>query len=359
MFLPKKPHLGQLRAPARSFLMCALALLAGVVADAAGHAWTFPGFWAQLLPRAYYVGIVLSAISFGQSGGLIAGSLAGISHVALMSFGHKQPLPAIEELASFVLVGLLVGFVSKRGQTNKNVRIDDQQPEPTDNRQPVSARPSSDRFSTLQITPDLVHQLRTPLASIGGAGFVLEDETLSAEKRQEFVAIILKECQRLDHLVGLLDFTSPESAYQNEDVSSILDEVIRLAGSRADSREHPLRKEAAPGLPRLICDRELVRQAVADLTVNAMLATPAGREIVLAAHSSNNQVFIDVIDQRLGVGEESLDSIFDRSSPNEHWRTQVATARRVALQHGGTISVRRHDRGVTTSMVLPAAVRPT
>jgi signal transduction histidine kinase len=185
----------------------------------------------------------------------------------------------------------------------------------------------------------------------------LEDETLSAEKRQEFVAIILRECQRLDHLVGLLDFTSPESAYQNEDVSSILDEVIRLAGSRADSREHPLRKEAAPGLPRLICDRELVRQAVADLTVNAMLATPAGREIVLAAHSSNNQVFIDVIDQRLGVGEESLDSIFDHS--NEHWRTHLATARRVALQHGGAISVRRHDRGVTTSMVLPAAVRTT
>jgi signal transduction histidine kinase len=350
--------MGQFTAPTRTFLLCALTLVAGVAADAAGHVWIFSGLWAELLPRAYYVGIVLTAIRFGQSGGLIAGSLAGICHAVLMSFGHTQPISAIEELAAFVLVGLLVGFVTKSSESRKDDGTEAKQPEPTGIGQPISARRSNDKFSSMQITPDLVHQLRTPLASIGGAGFVLEDETLSPEKRQEFVAIILRECQRLDHLVGLLDFTSPESGYHNEDVSTILDEVIRLAGSRADSRKHPLRKEAAPGLPKLVCDRELIRQAVVDLTVNAMLATPAGREIVLAAHSSNDQVFIDVVDQRLGAGEESLDSIFDRSSSNEHWRTHLATARQVAMQHGGAITVRRHNRGITTSMVLPAPVNP-
>ena len=205
-------------------------------------------------------------------------------------------------------------------------------------------------------TPTLIHELRTPLASIEGAGFVLEDATLPEEKRQEFVAIILKECQRLDLLVGLIDASHPHFENDELDVSSLLDEVIRVAGSRADAASHPLRKAPMPEFPHLVCNSELIRQVIINLTINAMHATPPGREIVLSAHSSDNQVFIEVIDQRLGVGEESLDSMLDRSSPNEHWRIQLATARQVAVQHGGAVKVKRNDnKGITTSIVLPGS----
>jgi signal transduction histidine kinase len=85
-----------------------------------------------------------------------------------------------------------------------------------------------------------------------------------------------------------------------------------------------------------------------------MQATPPGGEIVLSAHSIDNQVSIEVIDQRLGAGEESLDSMLDHSSPNEQWRIQLATARQVAVQHGGAVRVKRNDNeGITTSIVLP------
>jgi len=340
----KNPHVGRFTMATRAFQLCALALLAGLLADVAGSVWApWFGSWAYLLPNVYYIGIVFAAITFGQRGGLIAGALAAISHAILMVFGMSEPALGWGELGGFISVGFLAGFI---GQRRRKLLL----PDFTDAR-------ARDHVTPLgQVTPTLVHELRTPLASIEGAGFVLEDSTLPEEKRQEFVGIILKECQRLDRLVGLLDVTHPHLEYRDMDVSSLLEDVIQAAAARADAVAHPLRKAALPDFPPLSCDREQLRQVITNLTVNAMQATPPGQEIVLSAHSSNNQVFIEVIDQRLGVGEESLDSILDRSSPNEHWRIQLANARQVAVKHGGVVKVKRNDNsGITTSIVLPGS----
>jgi two-component system, NtrC family, sensor histidine kinase HydH len=342
----------------RTFQFCAIALFAGLLADVAGSVWAGPGIWTHLLSNGYYVGIVFAAIGFGPRGGLISGALAGISHVIVMMLGPKGPTWEWAEAVGFILVGLLAGFIAQRTKASGEVKTTsglDQSSGATQNGSASSG--ASDHFVGFgQDAPTLLHELRTPLASIEGAGFVLEDATLPEEKRQEFVAIILKECQRLDQLVGLIDASHPHFENDELDVSSLLDEVIRAAGARADAASHPLRKAPLPAFPRLVCNAELIRQVIINLTINAMHATPPGREIVLAAHSIDNQVFIEVIDQRLGVGEESLDSMLDRSSPNEHWRIQLATARQVAVQHGGAVRVKRNDnKGITTSIVLPGS----
>jgi two-component system sensor histidine kinase HydH len=349
----KNPPVGRFTMATRAFQLCALALLAGLLADVAGSVWApWFGSVAYLLPNIYYVGIVFAALSFGQKGGLIAGALAAISHAIVMVFGTSEPALGWGELGGFISVGFLAGFIGQRRRAAREVETEQKSLLPD-----FTHARARDHVTPLgQVTPTLVHELRTPLASIEGAGFVLEDATLPEDKRQEFVGIILKECQRLDRLVGLLDATHPHLKYCDMDVSSLLEDVIQAAAARADAVAHPLRKAALPDFPPLTCDREQLQQVITNLTVNAMQATPPGQEIVLSAHSSNNQVFIEVIDQRLGVGEESLDSILDRSSPNEHWRIQLANARQVAVQHGGVVKVKRNDNsGITTSIVLPGS----
>jgi hypothetical protein len=341
----------------RRFQLCALALLAGILADAAGSVWApEPVFWSYLLSSGYYVGILFAAIGFGLRGGLVAGAAAGISHVIVMVLWPRGANFGWREVVGFLLVGLVAGFIAQRRRTITEVETKSKSP-PASRNYHLGFRHAggSDYVPPIvDATPTLVHELRTPLASIEGAGFVLEDATLPEDKRQEFVAIILKECQRLDLLVGLIDASHPRLEQDELDVSSLLDEVIQIAGARADAASHPLRKTPLPEFPRLVCNGELIRQVIINLTINAMHATPPGREIVLSAHSTDNQVFIEVIDQRLGVGEESLDSMLDRSSPNEHWRIQLATARQVAVQHGGAVKVKRNDnKGITTSIVLP------
>src|ERR1700733_4148491 len=343
----------------RTFQLCALALLGGLLADMARGVWApESGFWTHLLSNGYYVGIVLAAMGFGPRGGLIAGAVAGISHVIVMVLGPSGLNFGWGEALGFIVLGLLAGLIAQGRKMTREVGITSTPPQASRANDPGFAPLGAiDHFTTLgPDTPTLVHELRTPLASIEGAGFVLEDATLPEDKRQEFVAIILKECQRLDLLVGLIGASHPHMEHDELDVSSLLDEVIRVAGARADAASHPLRKALLPEFPHLVCNSELIRQVITNLTINAMHATPPGREIVLSAHSTDNQVFIEVIDQRLGVGEESLDSILDRSSPNEHWRIQLATARQIAVQHGGAVKVKRNEnKGITTSIVLPGS----
>jgi signal transduction histidine kinase len=341
-----------------AFRLCTLALLAGLLADVAGSVWAPAGFWTHLLSNGYYVGIAIAALRLGPWGGVVAGAAAGISHVIVVVFGPHAQIFGWGEMVGFMLVGLLAGFIVRRAKMIREgeTTTKSTQAGRSENLDFRSHGPSDDFTALQHDTPRLVHELRTPLASIEGAGFVLEDATLPEDKRQEFVAIILKECQRLDLLVGLIGASQSQFEHDELDVSSLLDEVIRLAGARADAASHPLRKALLPEFPHLVCNSELIRQVIVNLTINAMHATPPGREIVLSAHAVDNQVFIEVIDQRLGVGEESLDSMLDRSSHNEHWRIQLATARQVAVQHGGGVKVKRNEnKGITTSIVLPGS----
>jgi two-component system, NtrC family, sensor histidine kinase HydH len=340
----------------RSFRLCLLALLVCILADVAGSVWVpVSDLWSHVLSNGYYVGILFAAVGFGLRGGLVAAAVAAISHVIVMIFGPSGMNAQWGEAAGFILFGLLAGFIAQRRKKMKGETTSKLNQASRTSAVRLGPADPGDPFANLGLdAPSLLHELRTPLASIEGAGFVLEDESLPEDKRREFVAIILKECQRLDLLVGLIGASHSYLEQHQLDVSSLLDDVIREAGGRADAASHPLRKAILPVFPHLTCNSELIRQIVLNLTVNAMQATPPGREIVLSAHSIDNQVFIEVIDQRLGVGEESLDSMLDRSSPNEHWRIQLATARQVAVRHGGAVKVKRNESsGITTSIVLP------
>jgi two-component system sporulation sensor kinase B len=204
-----------------------------------------------------------------------------------------------------------------------------------------------------------MHEFRTPLASIEGAGSVLEDTTLTEEKRQEFVAIILKECQRLDLLVGLLDFAHPRSPqYRNEDVVSLIDEVVRRSVNEADEPPHPLRKDVAPGLPQLFCDRELIQQAVLNLLAHTRQVTPPGNEIVLGARSANDHVLIEVTNRPMPAGGKYPDPVYQAASLEYDDEPDLLIVRQIVKRHAGAVRVKRTpDLGVTISMILPFTPR--
>src|SRR5277367_361190 len=235
----------QFKVITRTFYLCALALLAGLLADTAGSVWAPAGFWTHLLSNGYYVGIIFAAVGFGPRGGLLAGAMAGISHVIVTVFGPSGFNIGWGEVLGFIVVGLLAGWIAQRARTMIGQMETKSKSRQNDRPGQLGFAPPlpSDHFTALgPDAPTLLHELRTPLASIEGAGFVLEDATLPEDKRQEFVAIILKECQRLDLLVGLIDASHTHFEHDELDVSSLLDEVIREAGARADAASHPLRK---------------------------------------------------------------------------------------------------------------------
>jgi signal transduction histidine kinase len=90
----------------------------------------------------------------------------------------------------------------------------------------------SERLSAIgQLSAGLAHEIRNPLASIGGAAAILGKNSESAERRMEFLEIIEKECLRLNRLLtNFLEFARPRlPQYQLADVGPILESVIGLA----------------------------------------------------------------------------------------------------------------------------------
>jgi len=208
------PHIHDSSANAfakRTPLIFYTAMLAvGLLADLA-HCWfqALPNIWLQFLPGLYYAGILFAAITFGTAGGLGAATLAGICHTATGFVCRQQTLePGV--LLVFVLIALTAGWLT---HPKKAVERSDHREADAEATTVFHNREESALVQLLALEPTrpgLIHQLRTPVASIEGAAFLLDDPDLADEKRDEFVGIVRRECQRLEALLELLESRQPQ-----------------------------------------------------------------------------------------------------------------------------------------------------
>jgi hypothetical protein len=337
--------------------LCVLAMLAALAGDLASYVWpNFPRFWTACLSDFYYVAIVAGGISFGAKGGLITATIAGILHTAVQQFGFDRPLAGQGELTIFLLVGLLAGFFVKRESASGPVGKHAFETSSLGEMGWLEHRPLPGLGQ--YPPPGLVHQLRTPLSSIEGAGFVLEDGTLPDDQRRELVAIVLKECHKLDRLIGLLDGDrSGRPGDSTIDIALLLDEVIRRAIDISQASHLRIEKVIAPDLPPLRGDREAVEDAILNLILDAMKAMPQGGTIVVASRAVHGEILIQVTDQRAHANADRLHRAVN-SVPMGCWpELELAIAQRTIVRHGGTLRIEQNaGGGLTFSVVLPHSV---
>lgn len=332
----------------RRLQICTLAVVVALLGDMAAALWPgIPRFWTQFLSDFDYVAIALGGATFGPKGGLITAAIAGVSHTTIQQFGFNRPLAAQGELTVFVLVGLLAGFCAERRSTaSSEIRPG------TDG--------SLDRFHQMQgpiqqLAPGLVHQLRTPLASIEGAVSVLEDCNLAYDQRRELVAILIKECRRLDLLIGLLDL-DPSRRFEptTVEIGSLLKEAVRRG---METPHHPglsIESNTTPNLPRLHLDREAIVEAIADVLLNAIRAMPQGGRIVVSGHVLYDEVVIQVRDQRPSASATRIYRAMN-STPMASWpEVDLAIAQRILVRQGGALRIEQNvEAGITFTLILP------
>lgn len=297
-----------------------------------------PIFWAQIAPQWHYIGIVFVATRLGAAFGLASACLAAILHMVVITMTCSQASSQSGHLAMFAAIGLTAGLIAKR-----NAPAVSRDSESTNRGRNLS-------MSELgRMMPELVHQFRTPIASIEGAGFVLEDADLSEEKRQEFVAIVRKECRRLELLVELLDFTqSRASTSQEVDVARLLDEVIGLCRPEINAGIQ-LRNTARRDLPRLRCDPTLIREAVHALTMNAIQAIAQNGELELSAGLTTGEIVIWV-----DAYAEHFDVPLDPAMTYKSSGIDLAVVQQIVGRRGGSVRIEPSPRGdIRFSMALP------
>jgi signal transduction histidine kinase len=337
-------HFGDSTVPWRWLATYVLLLMLGLTGDFAFCLLApLPLFWAQIVPALHYIAIVFAAIRFGVAGALVSACIAGLSHVAVLMITCNRTASQSGYLAMFAAVGLVAAWVSER---RAPVLLEGGNP-PANSTQKRTRNAALPQVGSL--TPEFVHQFLTPIASIEGAGFVLEDSDLPNDKRQEFVGIIRKECRRLELLIELLDIRhSRLSDYQEVDVTRLIDEVIASCRSKGDSRII-FRNATRQDVPRLRCEPELIKHAAQVLTTIAIQTISQTGLVELSASLKGYEAIICI-----GACAEDFSTPFDAAILYNRNAIDLAVVQQILNRHGGSVRMEPRPRGgISMFMILP------
>jgi two-component system sensor histidine kinase HydH len=322
--------------------------------------------WSSLLAHLYYLPIVFAGIYFGWRGGLAAGLMAGVASLPhslrLLGIMPAYASDQLLDITVFCAAGVFTGILSRREREQRlalertTARLTEVYRELQESFEQVKR---AERMSALgQLSAGLAHEIRNPLASLAGAAGLLKRSSLSEARRTECVEIIDNECQRLNRLLTqFLDFARPRRPrHQVTDVRTVLGAVADLAAHAAGPRQVRIRVDVAAAIPMVECDPEQVQQAVLNLLLNAVHASPDSSEVVVSARAEQDRVAIQVADQGHGVEERFMDKIFDPFFTTKENGTGLGLSivHQIVQQHGGIVTAEANaPRGTRFSIVLP------
>ena len=127
----------------------------------------------------------------------------------------------------------------------------------------------------LAILSAVSHDLRTPLAGIKASVTSLLDDEIDWPEadREEFLATIDAEADRLDGLVGnLLDMSRLQTGALQVSASPIgLDEIVPAALRSIGPRAATIDVDVGETLPRVVADPGLLERAIANVVANALV----------------------------------------------------------------------------------------
>ena len=205
---------------------------------------------------------------------------------------------------------------------------------------------------------DVSHQVATPLATIMTNLSILSRATRKGAAG-EAVSDSVAEAQRMKRMLGRLRAL----AHADEDVP-LRRELVDLAELTADVVRAYTAQAATSGVgivtevgtsARVNADKDLLREAVANLVDNALRVSPRGARVTLRVDRGTVGPSIAVADAGPGIEEERLPALFERFQRSDSGSgLGLAIARRVVERHGGTIRVKtERGTGSTFTIELP------
>ena len=171
----------------------------------------------------------------------------------------------------------------------------------------------------------IVHDLRNPLTTFLSTLSVLEGEIEGLATATEMVQEARRGCyDMLDMVDSLMDINRMEAGHSMVDAEAmrlppLVAKVVERLQPLAQARQVTLTYEAAPDLPAVWADREIVRRIVINLLDNGLKFTPAGGvvRVALTADSDGSEgyepgILCTISDTGPGIPAAYQNRIFDR-----------------------------------------------
>jgi signal transduction histidine kinase len=218
-----------------------------------------------------------------------------------------------------------------------------------------------------ELAGGFIHEIKNHLSTLGLNLQLLTEDFEEPQSQRERRALdriqrLQNECQRLvDVSNDFLRFARVKDLQlAPTSLAQIVEELLDFFGPTARQANIEVKCYLPADLPPLELDRELFKQALLNLLLNARQAMPQGGELTVQAAKESavqrQEVVLSLIDTGQGMSPDVLGRLFRPFFSTRPGGTGLglATARKIIQAHGGTIDVQSEvGRGTKFTIRLP------
>ncbi|HYV35835.1 MAG TPA: ATP-binding protein [Gemmataceae bacterium] len=221
-----------------------------------------------------------------------------------------------------------------------------------------------------ELAGGFIHELKNHLSTLGLNLQLLAEDFANPENQRERRALtrvqrLQGECQRLvDVANDFLRFARIKDLdLVATDLGKIVEEMLDFFGPTGRSANIEIKTFIPADLPMVLMDRELFKQAMLNLMLNAEQAMSSGGELTIQAAREGTEppsVCLTLIDTGKGISPEVLPRVFEPFFSTRQGGTGLGlpTTKRIVEAHGGSIQV--HSAvGRGTQFTLNLRIAPT
>lgn len=220
--------------------------------------------------------------------------------------------------------------------------------------------------SRVDLTRQLVHELKTPLTSLVATSQLLRDETRD-ERLRKLAGYVWDSARSLDSRVNELqdlargELGMLEMDTEPLDLEGLLRSILEETKALADQSGLALLLEAQTPLPPVRGDTVRVRQVVLNLVGNAFKFAEGSGAVTIRAIPGESEVTVEVHDQGPGISRQQQKHLFEPYYAVVHQGRQtgglgigLSLCKMLVEAQGGRIWVRsRPGKGASFFFTLP------
>ncbi len=219
----------------------------------------------------------------------------------------------------------------------------------------------AEKLSALgRLSASLAHEINNPLQALRSGLRLLGRPKLDDKKRQNYVAALVKEVERLiDTTTRALDFARPgRIGKKSADFNQLLQETLDLVSKQFQHSNIETSLELAPDLPAIQVVPDQIKQVFLNLILNAVDAMPNGGHLKLTSSHSPDDSFIVAIlvDSGVGIPPEIMDKIYEPFFSTKETGTGLGLSISYSIieAHGGLIEIdSQPNEGSRFTVYLP------
>src|SRR5262249_23267821 len=229
-----------------------------------------------------------------------------------------------------------------------------------------------------ELAGSFIHEIKNHLSTLGLNLQLLAEDFQDPQNQRERRALeraqrLQDECQRLVEVSNdFLRFARiKELDFQPTALSNVFEELLDFFEPTARQANIDIKCHLPADLPRVSLDRDLFKQALLNLLLNAQQAMPAGGHITIQAkvvadsaakaesRKPKAEIELCLIDTGKGMSPEVVAKAFKPFFSTRSGGTGLGlpTTRKIVEAHGGTIALESAEgRGTKFTILLPVSV---